>query len=280
MSKYINNINNLNLKEVLSLAIVIVCGVGIILSSGSLSLEDDSTNKDGKRAAIIDVVSNSTTPDTQPFNQTNPSNDSSNKTSTESKSPPSNYTLNILPPDGLGSAAPVELNNGTSVQVTAIPEIGWEFDHWILDGADAGDSNPIIVAKDSEHDLKAVFTKIHYALTVVASGQGSVSKNPDLITYPYKSNVQLNATPATGWAFQGWSGDLEGNSSQTTLTIDDNKMVAATFTPIQCKLAVNASGLGSLDLNPGGETYSLGSSVEVMATPAEGWQFDHWVLDE
>jgi len=41
--------------------------------------------------------------------------------------------------------------------------------------------------------------------------------------------VTLTATPATGWAFSGWSGDLSGSANPATITIDANKIVTATF---------------------------------------------------
>jgi hypothetical protein len=46
---------------------------------------------------------------------------------------------------------------GTTVSVTATPNSGYYFSHWILDGANAGNSNPINVFMDQNHTLNAVF---------------------------------------------------------------------------------------------------------------------------
>jgi hypothetical protein len=46
---------------------------------------------------------------------------------------------------------------GTTVGVTATPNSGYYFSHWILDGANAGNSNPINVLMDQNHTLNAVF---------------------------------------------------------------------------------------------------------------------------
>ena len=42
--------------------------------------------------------------------------------------------------------------------------------------------------------------------------------------------MTLTATPAAGWTFAGWSGDLTGSTNPQTITIDANKVVTATFT--------------------------------------------------
>jgi hypothetical protein len=46
---------------------------------------------------------------------------------------------------------------GTVVSVTAIPNTGYIFDHWELDGAPAGSQNPISITMDTNHNLHAVF---------------------------------------------------------------------------------------------------------------------------
>jgi len=41
--------------------------------------------------------------------------------------------------------------------------------------------------------------------------------------------VQLTATPATGWHFVNWSGDVSGSSNPVTVPIDAAKTVSAHF---------------------------------------------------
>ncbi len=71
-----------------------------------------------------------------------------------------------------------------------------------------------------------------YTLTVNASGSGSVLLNPPGGTYDAGAVVTLTANPATGYQFSGWSGDLSGADNPATITMDGNKNVTATFTPI------------------------------------------------
>ncbi len=66
-----------------------------------------------------------------------------------------------------------------------------------------------------------------YNLTIYTIGDGTVV--PDNSTYFAYSTVNLSAHSAQGWSFNGWSGDASGNGN-TTLIMDSNKNVTATFT--------------------------------------------------
>jgi len=46
---------------------------------------------------------------------------------------------------------------GTTVSVTAIPDLDYSFDHWDLDSVDVGSDNPYDVIMDTAHSLHAVF---------------------------------------------------------------------------------------------------------------------------
>ncbi len=67
-----------------------------------------------------------------------------------------------------------------------------------------------------------------YTLTIT-SAHGTVAKNPDQAIYPESSVVQLTATPATGWSFANWTGDLAGNTNPGSVTIHGNTSVTANY---------------------------------------------------
>ena len=60
--------------------------------------------------------------------------------------------------------------------------------------------------------------------------------------YPSVSNITLYSTvfleaiPAIGYAFSGWSGNVTGTANPTSLIVDCDKAVTATFTPLSPKL--------------------------------------------
>lgn len=122
---------------------------------------------------------------------------------------------------------------------------------------------------------------IQYNLTTNTVGQGSISLNPAGGTYNEGTTVTATAIPAAGWQFDGWSGDASGTSTSTSITMDGNKNITATFSlaPVQYDLATNTVGQGNISLSPAGGTYAEGTTVSANAKPADGWQFDGWSGD-
>ncbi len=121
-----------------------------------------------------------------------------------------------------------------------------------------------------------------FALNAGTVGSGSVSLEPPGGSYESGTNVTLTASPDPGFVFSAWSGDLSGTANPETLTMDGNKNVTATFTPIppsQFALTVTTNGSGSVDLSPAGGTYDTGSVVTLTAIPASGFIFSVWSGD-
>jgi hypothetical protein len=71
------------------------------------------------------------------------------------------YTLTIITTEG-GTTNPAPGNYtysaNTTVQVTAIPNANYIFDHWELDDVDVGSANSYSLIMDKNHVLKAVFS--------------------------------------------------------------------------------------------------------------------------
>jgi len=66
----------------------------------------------------------------------------------------------------------------TTVEVTAIPDSGYTFDYWVLDGATKYD-NPITVTMNSDHDLTAYFEEESGGGGGGGSGGGGALITPD-----------------------------------------------------------------------------------------------------
>ncbi len=128
-------------------------------------------------------------------------------------------------------------------------------------------------------------------LTVSVNGNGAVTSTDGFINCPgtcshsYLQNTQvtLNATPATGWAFSGWAGACSGTGScQVTMTQNIN--VSATFYQLPVTLTVSVAGDGSVASTDGyincpgtcQHTYNPGAPVTLNATAASGWLFSGW----
>jgi len=74
-----------------------------------------------------------------------------------------------------------------------------------------------------------VTAPIQYNLTVNTVGSGSITLDPAGGTYSAGTEVKLTPVPDTGWAFNGWSGDLSGYSNPETIVMNTDKTVIATF---------------------------------------------------
>jgi uncharacterized repeat protein (TIGR02543 family) len=136
--------------------------------------------------------------------------------------------------------------------------------------------------EDYTVDISGGVPPEQYTLTTNTVGQGSITLNPPGGTYDEGTVVTLTAVPASGWQFDGWSGDLTGTANPTTITMNADKTVTATFSEVivpQYTLTVNTVGQGSVALNPPGGTYNEGTVVTLTATPSSGWQFDNWSGD-
>jgi len=180
---------------------------------------------------------------------------------------PSNYTLTVL----IVGSGSVNLNatgpysHGVVVELTAVPTIGWSFDHWSDDLS--GSTSPATIVMDNNKIVTATFTQNVYALTTSVVGNGSVSLN-DTGPYNYGDIVQLTALPDAGWNFKYWSGGLSGSANPATLAMTSNYSVTAHFG--YPKLYVSPP-LVEKELGDVGSTFNVDVKLEDVK---DMWGFD------
>ncbi|KPK62767.1 hypothetical protein AMJ83_09770 [candidate division WOR_3 bacterium SM23_42] len=117
---------------------------------------------------------------------------------------------------------------GTEIELTAVPDVGWEFVNWL--GDLSGSDNPDTIIMDDDKTVLAYFQTANCTLTIYTDGNGSVIRNPALPYYPSGSAVELTAVPDTGWEFSHWSGNLWGSQNPDTIIMNNDKTVTAHFT--------------------------------------------------
>jgi hypothetical protein len=181
--------------------------------------------------------------------------------------------------DGSGSVA-LDPAGGTYINgtvVTLIPQsgTGFRFSGW--SGDLSGSNNPATLTMNSNKTVTATFIPI-FTLTTTTVGSGTVTLDPTAGIYDAGATVTLTATPAAGYRFSGWSGDLSGSSNPATLTMNSHKTVTATFTRV-LTLTANAVGSGIVTLDPPGGVYDENTVVTLTATPELGFQFNGWSVD-
>ncbi len=190
--------------------------------------------------------------------------------------PECTLTINV---DGSGTVAKTPDQDpypwGTNVTLTATPTAGWRFANWSGDAS--GTTNSLTVNITGDKTITATFTQDTYTLSVSTVGNGAVNLN-DTGPYPDGDVIELTATPDAGWTFHSWSGDISGSTNPTTLLMDGDKTVTATFTQNVYTLTTTVIGSGSITRSSSGP-YHYGETVELIAVPNTGWIFDHWSGD-
>jgi len=184
--------------------------------------------------------------------------------------------------DGQGTTVPVpgvhNCTPGTVVDLEAIHDLGWSFDHWTGDVADPNSAITNITMNENKV-VTAYFTEDCYTLTVSTVGDGVVNVDPDKECYLYGESVNLTAIADSHWTFEEWSGDLMGDENPEAIIMDGDKAVTATFTKDQCVLDIAIIGSGTVTKNPDQETYAYGTSVNLTAVPDACWEFKEWSGD-
>jgi hypothetical protein len=119
-----------------------------------------------------------------------------------------------------------------------------------------------------------------YTLTLdPVVGNGAVTVDPDQPSYDAGEVVTLTATADAGWSFTGWSGDLSGSTNPTTLTMDSDKAVTASFTQTQASSytpQILVTGNGTVSSEPAKPSYNDIEVVTLTAVADPGWNFSGW----
>ncbi|MBX3180318.1 MAG: PKD domain-containing protein [Candidatus Hydrogenedentes bacterium] len=191
--------------------------------------------------------------------------------------------------DLVASDGPFEeyLPPGASVTATQTPASGWVFDHWIVNDAAGVDvvTGPLPPVTEST-EITAVFrnepdSDDKVTLTLTQTGEGNVIPAPGITRFDKDAEVIFTAEPAKGWLFSGWSGDI--TSTDITHTVSEmsaDMSVHATFEPDGVWYSLNVVAGDGGSVTPVFDNYASGASVTVIASPAEGWEFDHWEGDD
>ncbi len=178
---------------------------------------------------------------------------------------------------------------GTPVTLNATPASGSIFVGW--SGACTG-TGPCNITMTQSLSVTATFSQFSI-LTVSTNGSGTVSSTDGDIncpgtcgySYPINTPVTLNAAPAQGWSFAGWSGACSGTGScNLTMTQDLSATARFTQNPGNYSLTVSTSGSGTVTSTDGlincpgtcSYTYASNAPVTLNASPAQGGMFSGW----
>jgi hypothetical protein len=144
-------------------------------------------------------------------------------------------------------------------------------------------NNAVAETNEANNETQIIFVVTApptYTLTINTVGNGTTTGAG---TYDEGTVVPISATPASGWEFVNWTGDIatvaNALSPNTTIIMDSNKAITANFSqipPIPYTLTIYTAGAGTA---AGAGTYDEGTVVPISASPASGWEFVNWTGD-
>ena len=179
----------------------------------------------------------------------------------------------------------------TNVRLTFLPTDGWGLDSWNIQGSDLTKStdNPLYIVMDEDKNVSLTLKEQIY-LTLEIEGGGNVKdfqvgKNP----VDKSKSVELKGIANSGYEFNRWeitvSGQqstIESSNPYTVTTAGVDLAVKAIFTTThltnQTTLTVDVVGKGTLSHSRGRIRQERNSLINLVATPAEGYRFDKWML--
>ncbi|RMF59780.1 MAG: hypothetical protein D6743_15870, partial [Calditrichaeota bacterium] len=136
-------------------------------------------------------------------------------------------------------------DDGESVDLTAIPNAGFEFVNWAGDLGGANSTDPsITVVMDQDRSLTAHFAAIQRKLTITVSpaGAGDVVVDPNKTSFADGETVHLTVAPHAGFFFDHWAGDIgtaNPKAFSITLIMDQDRSVTAHFSSPTVPLLIN-----------------------------------------
>jgi len=184
--------------------------------------------------------------------------------------PPATYSLTVAATVGgitNPTAGTYTYADGTSANVSATPDTGYQFGHWVLDGSPAGSMNPTSVLMTSNHTLQAVFVQITYQLTIQTTTGGTTNPAPGAYTHNAGASVPVTAVLDVNYKLDHWEldGSNYGSANPYTVLMDNNHALKAVFTYSPPPPPLSAS------INPLSGSILVGQSVTFTSTVSGGY---------
>jgi hypothetical protein len=196
-----------------------------------------------------------------------------------SQSPSFSVTTTAAPSAGGSTTGGGSYASGSSVTVTAAPNLGYAFINWTQGGAQVSASASYTFTVSASRSLVANFALIggaQYVITTAASplaggtltGAGS---------YAGGSSVTVTATAAPGYKFSKWkeNGASVSTSASYTFTATAGRSLTASFIESYTVTLLSSPPSGG-STEADSSSYKRDENARVDAFPNSGYQFVNW----
>ncbi len=160
------------------------------------------------------------------------------------------------------------------VTLTAIPDVGWQFDGW--SGVSNVTSNPLRVVLDAPKTVVATFVPAIFVISANGGPNGSIAPSGSS-TVGYGAKLTFAMTPAAHYhvADVTVDGTSVGAVAGYTFTrTASDHTIAVSFALDQVTLTTSVVGNGSVSPDHG--TYDYGAKASLTATASTGARFVGW----
>jgi rhodanese-related sulfurtransferase len=169
---------------------------------------------------------------------------------------------------GTTSPAPGSFEYDTTayVEVTAIAYDSYTFDHWELDGYNASETILTGVRTDTNHTLRAVFTRTKYALEITSTAGGDTDPTAGTYFFESAAEARVNATSDPGYYLDSWELDnaYVGIFNPESVTMNKNHTLQAVFKPLEIGHNIATKWVASKSVV--GQGFNLSIQVTVINT--------------
>ncbi len=190
-----------------------------------------------------------------------------------SVTPNGSGTINLTNGTNYGASSEGQFINGTTVNISATPNTGYDFVKWTENGSQLSTDANYSFTMNGDKTIVANFSKKTYTITATASptAGGSVSGAG---TFEHGASCTLTATPNTGYIFSSWTknGQIVSTTAITEITVYEDATYTANFTKTYTITVTTTEG----GTATGGGTYIEGTTAMLNATANEGYTFINW----
>lgn len=169
--------------------------------------------------------------------------------------------------------------SGANVNVTAIPNAGYSFVSWMLNGTVVSQTASYNFTASANQNLTANFAVVTGTQRSITTTASPIAGGTTLGAGVYAdgANVTVTAVAAPGYRFSKWK---EGNNTVSstaayTFTATTNRTLTATFIQsyyVTATAAPATSGTTEMDSS----SYKLDDTAKAFAYPAAGYEFISW----
>jgi uncharacterized repeat protein (TIGR02543 family) len=161
---------------------------------------------------------------------------------------------------------------GVNATVTAIPNTGYGFVNWTVEGTPISSSNPFVFEVTSDTLIHANFEAIAYNIAYELNGGTNHADNP--VTYTIESPlITLQVPTHEGYTFTDWT---EGDTIAAG-SVGNKTFTAQWSSPIVYDITYELNGGTNPDGNPA--EYTVEDAITLQDPTLTGYDFTGWLPD-